>query len=357
MLKKVNMLRRKIMGFLTRNVGRGNRRQNGLFFKREVCSVLICRPNHRLGNLLLVTPLVQEVHDLFPNAKIDLFVKGSAAPAIFKNYKINRIIQLPQRPFRNLIAYFSGWLQIMQKRYDIVINAVGHSSSGRLSARFSNGRFKFFGDTDEWMTLIYHDCEHMAKYPVYSLRGEMINLGFQVGNKKVPLLLLKLSLAEIIEGRKTLDELVPDHKKTICIFTYATGGKIYSSAWWVEFYDRLKQQFYDYNIVEILPAENTSMINFRAPSYYSLDIRKVGSVVANAALFIGADSGMMHLASAVQTPTVGLFKITNSKIYEPYNTGSIAIDTNRNNIPDCLKIIGRVMHVSDNGQSKKHELL
>jgi heptosyltransferase III len=38
--------------------------------------VLISRPNSRLGNLLMVTPLVQEIERLLPNAKIDLFVRG-----------------------------------------------------------------------------------------------------------------------------------------------------------------------------------------------------------------------------------------------------------------------------------------
>jgi len=44
-----------------------------LINKTIVQSVLICRPNHRLGNQLLITPIVQEVIDVFPEAKIDLF--------------------------------------------------------------------------------------------------------------------------------------------------------------------------------------------------------------------------------------------------------------------------------------------
>ena len=52
----------------------------------EIKRVLICRPNQRLGNLLLVTPLVQEITETFPHYKIDLFEKGTLAPKVFKNY-------------------------------------------------------------------------------------------------------------------------------------------------------------------------------------------------------------------------------------------------------------------------------
>jgi ADP-heptose:LPS heptosyltransferase len=51
-----------------------------------------------LGNQLLITPLVQEVTDTFPNCKIDLFVKETAI--IFENYEnIDSIIKLPKKAF------------------------------------------------------------------------------------------------------------------------------------------------------------------------------------------------------------------------------------------------------------------
>ena len=58
----------------------------------------------------------------------------------------------------------------------------------------------------------------------------------------------------------------------------------------------------------MLSIENISMIQFRAPTFYSKDIRQIGSLIANTEVFIGADSGIMHLASSSQTPTVGLFR-------------------------------------------------
>ena len=35
----------------------------------NISKILICRPNQRLGNLLLITPLIQEIEPVSPNAK------------------------------------------------------------------------------------------------------------------------------------------------------------------------------------------------------------------------------------------------------------------------------------------------
>jgi ADP-heptose:LPS heptosyltransferase len=40
---------------------------------------------------------------------------------------------------------------------------------------------------------------------------------------------------------------------------------------------------------------------------YSKDVREIGALMANTEVFIGGDSGIMHLASASKVSTVGLF--------------------------------------------------
>lgn len=63
-----------------------------------------------------MTPLICEVSEIFPNCKIDLFVKGDLAPILFKNYSsIDRIIQLPKKPFKNFRQYLKVWFTIPEK--------------------------------------------------------------------------------------------------------------------------------------------------------------------------------------------------------------------------------------------------
>ena len=164
-LKKVNVYRRILTHSLTKNIGSSHIDQKiDLTQKIEIKRILISRPNHRLGNLLLITPLVQEVIATFPECKIDLFVKGGLAPIIFENYEnIDNIIELPKKPFKHLIQYFQVWIKIKRQHYDIVINVNKNSSSGRLSAKFANAKYKFFGESDQDIHSKYKDSRTHCK--------------------------------------------------------------------------------------------------------------------------------------------------------------------------------------------------
>jgi len=353
-LSKINNFRRGVMRGLTKNIGKPKtERDIVLVDKTEIKRVLICRPNGRLGNLLLITPLVQEVAETFPNCKIDLFVKGTLAPIVFENYQaVNKTIHLPKKPFKSLVEYMKVWISIKSEPYDMAINVDQNSSSGRLAVRFSRAKYKFYGDLDGELTESKTDYDHIAKYPVYNFRTYLTKLGLPKSNKIVASLDLKLTDAELDNGKKILDLIIPDpSKRTICIFTYATGAKCYSGEWWENFYSKLKEEYSNYNIIEILPVENVSQIGFQAPTYYSKDIREMGSVLANVDLFIGADSGIMHLASAAQTPTVGLFSVSELKKYAPYDSGSIGVDTRKCMPLEYFQIINSIL---DNGKLKTY---
>jgi heptosyltransferase III len=337
--KRINAFRRSLMRKLTENIGKSG------FEKVEkddlkIKKILISRPNHRLGNLLLLSPLVQEVSNTFPDSKIDLFVKGQITPIIYKNYKnIDKIIQLPKKPFSNIFKYLSGWVSLRSRKYDLVINANFGSSSGRISTYFARSKYKLFGEYDEKYLQQINDYQHSAKHPIYNLRQYLSQLGVPDKNE-LPFMDLKLDAEEIQSGKKNLLSIVQNEKPVICLFTNATGDKCYSEEWWHDFYSSLKQTFPDHHIVELLPVENISKLNFTIPHFYSTDIREMGAFIANTQLFIAADNGVMHLASASGVPTVGLFSVTDENIYGPYNSKSFSVNTGQmttENIMDLLR--------------------
>lgn len=106
------------MKALTRNIGKNYSLEHHRMIEKDlqIRRVLITRPNHRLGNLLLLTSLVQEVSNTFPDCKIDLFVKGGISPLIFKNYtNIDRIIQLPKSHFNIYCLTLKAGLSLLIK--------------------------------------------------------------------------------------------------------------------------------------------------------------------------------------------------------------------------------------------------
>jgi len=344
--KRINNIRRKLMHSITKNVGSSYSEPTiGDLKIDDIKKVLIIRPNHRLGNQLLLTPIVQEVISTFPNCEIDLFVKGGVAYPVFENYnEVKHIIQLPKKPFNNLLKYAKAWISIKKKTYDLVINGDKNSSSGKLLTQISKAKIKAFGESYKDIEDTYSDYKHISKAPVYNLRHYLSKLGFNKNESELPVLDIKLSNDEISNGKKILDDIIKNEKKTICIYTNATGNKCYSESWWNTFYTRLKNEYADdYNIIEMLPIENISKINFKAPYFYSKDIREMGAIIKNATIFIAADNGVMHLASASLTPTIGFFSVTNEDVYAPYGNGSMAFSTNTTTIDDWITGIDKIL--------------
>jgi hypothetical protein len=119
-------------------------------------------------------------------------------------------------------------------------------------------------------------------------------LGIPNKENLVPSLDIKLS-PEPESGQTWVRKLIAKDKKTICLFTFATGDKCYSETWWNALW-KTKKGIQQLQYYWALPVENVSQIGFKA-FFYSKDIRQIG-FIANTDIFIGADSGMMHLASA-----------------------------------------------------------
>ncbi|KIM09688.1 MAG: hypothetical protein KU29_00030 [Sulfurovum sp. FS06-10] len=329
-LKKINTYRRKFTKFLTSEIGKNTNKNKPFSTKTKINKILVSRPNHRLGNQLLVTSLLQELETQFPESKIDLFVKGGVSHEIFKNYsQVDKIITLPKKHFKELFAYLKAWFTVKNKKYDLAINVVNNSSSGRISVKVSNATYKIYGNEFDNTIIKNEDFNHIAKQPVYNLRAELERLGCKIKNTEIYPLSLKLNNQEIDNGKKDLEKFYHNNQKTISLFTYATGAKCYSQEWWKTFYNDLKKNLPDVNFIEILPVENISRLNFSIPAYYSKEIREIASVIANTAVFIGADSGMMHLATASGANTIGLFSITNPITYEPFGKKNSGIDTNQ----------------------------
>ena len=344
---KINHYRRTIMKALTGNIGKGLLHQKGQEnLDLELNRVLICRPNQRLGNTLLITPLVQEIIKENPDVIIDIFVKGRVAPIIFQNYpQVDQIIELPKKPFKELFNYVKVWFKIRNKKYDLAINVHQESSSGRISTILSRSKYKLFGD--EFLTDSNESEQiHLAKIPVYQFRKF---LEIVKGNRSVndyPIMDLQLNTSEIENGKKLLNGLIQNPtKKTLAFFTYATGDKCYVANWWTNFYDDFYPKYSgQYNLVEILPVEDISMLDRKLTTFYSKDVREIAAFMKNCELLVAADSGMMHLGVAAKTKTIGLFKSNGYKKYEPYGNGNTMVLVEDDNHLPMMKVLDDILN-------------
>ncbi len=305
----------------------------------DIRTILICRPNHRLGNLLLLTPLVVELQRIFPEAEIDIVLAGRDGAELFESFPgVARIYSLSRRMVRHPVATIRTALQIRRARYDLVIDPCEASQSGRLLTAIAGARYVIGNPRDpraadpEEAAAMRRAPRHMAQWPVYLIRRAATRHPPEPG-RAFPPLDIRLSADERQIARRELDLLLETAGKSgvetiVGVFADATGAKCHDKDWWRRFIREMEAQHPDCAIVEIAPPDGRTRLSMNLPSFSSPSPRKIAALISNMTCFVSADCGVMHLASASGVPTIGLFSVTDASKYAPYGRGSRALVTN-----------------------------
>lgn len=333
----------------------------------DIRTILICRPNHRLGNLLLLTPLVIELQRIFPQAEIDIVVAGCDGAELFQSFPgVARIYGLSRRMIRHPVATIRTALQIRRARYDLVIDPCEASQSSRLLAAIAGAKYVIGSPRDPWSTdpeeaaAMRRAPRHMAQWSVYLVRRAVARHSLEPA-RPFPPLDIHLSGDERQIARRELDRLLetagkPGVKTIVGVFADATGAKCYGNDWWRRFISEVEVRHPDCAIVEIAPPDGRTRLSMDLPSFSSPSPRKVAALISNMTCFVSADCGVMHLASASGVPTIGLFSVTDALKYAPYGRGSRALVTTGKSPEEIALLASELLekfrrHRSDEGRA------
>jgi ADP-heptose:LPS heptosyltransferase len=294
--------------------------------------VLLIRPNHRLGNTLLLTPILADIERAYPSAEVDIITSGQAAHEVFGGFdSVRHLLVLPRKIVRHPLILSRTLHHLRTQRYDLAIDPCVSSQTGRVLLLMSRAKYKlgFVGKGNAGRiscgVAIPSCTKHMAQVPVYLLRtarGEAFDIA------PCPTLDIRLSETERKQGEGRRQRILGNPSPgvfRIGVFGEATGAKAFPDAWWKAMLETFEQARRDVVFIEILPATGASKFGEAFPSYYSTSIRRMAAVMAGLDLVISADCGVMHLAVASGAMTIGLFKVTDSSMYAPYGDDNFAV--------------------------------
>lgn len=296
--------------------------------------VLLCRPNHRLGNAVLLSPLIREIEALYPGAEIDILASNAAVELFANRFRVRKVFAVPNKAARHVLGTIGLLHEMRRSPYDLAIDTSLGSQSGRLALAWARARYKLgfpddaAGHDSAWRGHLWP--EHHAQRAVYLLRqayaGAVTDPGFaplDVGLTAQE----RADAAQVLSAlcRKPGSRLQP----VLGIFTNATGAKRLDEAWWSAFLAAFRVAVPEVRIVNLVAAHGCSQLGDGFVPFYTRNLRRLAALIAGTDAFISADCGVMHLAAASGTPTLGLFNVTDPARYAPYGGANAALVTSR----------------------------
>jgi ADP-heptose:LPS heptosyltransferase len=337
---------RQISGQLLRRVFHPRRFTEKLA-PADIRSVLICRLNGRLGNTLLITPLIRRLHELIPHAAIDLALAYPKASDLLGPLPgVRRVIQFPHKEPGLLWRYPAALRALRADSYDLAIDPVPESSSGRVALSLCRARHRLGFDTEtQWVGLTHPvprpaaDLHHGIE-PVY-----LLSQAFELSEKESALesrslpLWLPLEPHELAAGRAAVwgavsgalrgSNAAAEGRRLIGFFAHASGLKKLGAPWWREFWGEFLRVEPAVIPVEFLPAVDSPRTHEDFPALHIPSLRALAAAISATDLFIAPDTGPMHLASATSAPTIALFCASDLTRYRPLKGCDLAIDVRR----------------------------
>jgi heptosyltransferase III len=288
----------------------------------EVRSVLLVRPNFRIGNTLLLAPLVPALRERYPAASLDV-LSGDSTAALLEGLPIDRVHSISRyflmRPWR-FVALF---LRLRRARYDLVLEGGMGSLSGALYGWLAGGRLRA-GTEGRGRRLLDVRLPEPRVQHVYDWAPEIArHLGVSCDARPL-FVVLPRDDAEARAALAALDlcDDAGEPKPFVMVFPGGHLKKRWPDANWLSLCERLARRGAPV-LVGIGPEEHRLLDSIAALAPLGVrmltpgSIRRFGAILARASLVVTADSGPLHLSAAVGAATVALLQRRESRRYAP----------------------------------------
>jgi heptosyltransferase III len=269
----------------------------------------------RLGDVLLTTPLIRSLKRAWPDGAIDVLVFAGTQGILAGNPDIADIITMPERP---AAGESLALVRRLWRRYDLALStqsgdrptlfawAAGRRSVGFADAQGMMGRIK-------WLALDFPVAAAGGLHRVH----DVLRLAEAIGISPVP--------EVVAPGGPPRPGIAPDRPYAVIhaapMFRY--------KRWTVDGWQVLAAG---------LDARGLAVIATGGPDdrHYldevwagqpevrrtdALAWPELASLIAGAAVYVGPDTSVTHLAAATGSPTVALYGPTDPRLWGPWSSG------------------------------------
>lgn len=290
--------------------------------------VLIYR-HGSIGDTIMALPSFHKIREHYPDADIVLLTNRpftvKEAPLEFilgKGYFFNQAVAYPGAT-RNLMAILRLLIKLWRMRFDVVIDLTVSRTPNRVSRDLlffklaGIKEFIGFPMNDEHLQRLTDPETGQIEWEAKRLAKRIAALG-PVDLSNSAYWDLRLSDAELKQAEQCLSALTSQP-----ILALSLGTKAESKNWeltnWLALLTKLRHSLSTWNLLVIGSADEAHDADKCLEAWQGAGINLCGktsarvsaAILKRCTLFVGHDSGPMHLAGCVGTPCVAVFSAQN----------------------------------------------
>ncbi len=286
---------------------------------RAMLHILLVKTSS-MGDVIHNLPVIADILAHHPDAQFDWMVEESFAEIPRLHPQVRNVIPVAIRRWRKSLFSRSTWQEIraLKKRlehtqYDVIIDTQGLLKSAVL-AKFAQGSIHGM-DSDsarEPLASLFYSHKHAVARSLHAVQRNRVLAALAL-NYPIPQSLPDYGLSNFHSAENKL-ELPRDY----AVFLHGTSrdSKLWPVSHWIALAEKLKP----FNLQVLLPwsnpAEEKRAQKIAAQSTNvtvlpKLKLTPLAGILANSRLNIGVDTGLMHLSTALNKPSIAIYTDTN----------------------------------------------
>ena len=279
-----------------------------------------------IGDTVLATPSLIALKRFLPDAQIDILLEDWVAPLLDGFDSVDNVIRVG----KGLTERLSTAWQIRRNRYDVVFNLHGgttatfftRASGAKHRVGYSHYQYSFLYDH-----LLSSSADFWKQEHTHSAEQQLALLGFvgvPVEDRPKTRLTVTNAALESIKTKLATEHTEQEAPSYALLHPAAAFA---TKQWTVENFARVAEYLAARGIKRVAVAaraerkvldELVSASRVPIATFDDLTLPEITALASLAKLFVGNDSGIAHIAAAVNTPSVVIFGSSNRDHWRPW---------------------------------------
>jgi len=283
-----------------------------------------------IGDTVLATPSLIALKKFLPDAQVDILLEDWVAPVLEGFELVDNVITVGKGSRARMLT---AW-KLRRQKYDVAFNLHGGTTGTFFT--FASGAKHRVGYTEYQYSFLYNHlltdaADFWQKPKPHSAEQQLALLGF-VGVPVVPSQKTKLfptDTASISIEDRLGRSAIRDPRSAIALLHPAAAFD--TKTWAAENFAKTAEFLHEkgLNIVAVATKNERNVLDklisgSRVPitAFDDLSLPEITALASRSSIFVGNDSGIAHIAAAVNTPSVVIFGSSNRDNWRPWTNAA-----------------------------------